>query len=50
MTLRQATWETSPNTFAISTTAPLPDFLIIVNIIELEKISSTFRQNLKTVC
>ena len=47
--LQQATWLTGANRFAIWTTAPLPDLLIIVNVIELEKVSFNAAQNLKTV-
>ena len=50
ITLPQATWKTGTNTVPIWTTAPLPYFLIIANIIQLEKVSFSAMQNLKTVC
>ena len=42
--------KTGANTFAIWTTAPLPQLLIILKVIELEKVSFSAMQNLKTVC
>ena len=50
MTLEQETCSTGPETFAIWTTAPLPYLFIIVNVIELEKVSFSAMQNLNTVC
>ena len=39
-----------PNTVSLSTTAPLPYSLIIVKVIELETVSLSDMENLKTVC
>ena len=49
-TLPQATLKTGPNTGAIWTTAPLPYLLITENIIQLERVSFSAMQSLKTVC
>ena len=37
-------------TLSIWTTAPLPNLLITVKVIEMEKVSFSAMQNLKTVC
>ena len=48
-TLQQITWETSRNTVEISTTEPLPDLLIPVKAIQVEKVSLSNMQNIRTV-
>ena len=49
MTLCQETWEMCRNTVAIRTAAPLPYFLIIAEVIALEKVSFSDIQNHKTL-
>ena len=43
------TWYTSPNNFQISTAKPVPYFLINVKAVQLQKLSVSDMQNLKTV-
>ena len=46
----QATWQTGPNTLSISMTESLPNLLITLKVIGLEKVSLSDMQNLKNVC
>ena len=48
-TLRKATWHTGRKTVEIWTTAPFPYLLITVKAIDLEKVSVSDKQNVKTV-
>ena len=48
MTHRQAAWYTGGNTDSISTAAPLPYSLINMKVIELEKVTRSYMQSLKT--
>ena len=49
ITLRKGTWYTGPSNFQISTTKPVPYFLINVKAVQLQKLSVSDMQNLKTV-
>ena len=48
MTHRQATWSTGRNTDLILAAAALPYCLITVKVIELEKVTRSYMQSLKT--
>ena len=48
--LPQKTWQKCPKTVEICTTLPLLCLFIPVNIIQIEKVSVSAMENLKTVC
>ena len=48
--LRQTTWKKSRNTVAIGMTATLQYLLITVNVVALETVCFSDKQNPKTVC
>ena len=48
MTHRQATRQTGQKADSISTAAPLPDSLMTMKVIELEKVTRSDMQSLKT--
>ena len=50
MTHRQATWLTGRNTDSVSTADPLPYSLILAKVIELQKVTRSDMQSLKTFC